>query len=136
MDKNQLIIHTDGGAKNNPGPAGIGIVFCDRNHQAIAKYKKYIGHATNNQAEYQAVIWALKLAQEKYADYCLNLLIDSQLIVNQLNGQYKLKNEGLKPLHQKVKDLQGSFRDVSFKYIPREENEIADDLVKKAYKNH
>jgi ribonuclease HI len=123
-----LIIYTDGGARGNPGPAAIGVVIGDK------KYGEYIGKTTNNVAEYQAVIFALKKARQligktKAKEANLEIRSDSQLMINQLNGKYKIKDEKLKPLFVEIWNLKQDFKSVIFKQIPREENQQSDKLV-------
>ena len=133
-----VIIHTDGGARGNPGPAGIGVLIQERieNHELEIKKEisEYIGEKTNNQAEYQAVIEALKWIQENIKDDIeAEFLLDSELVVHQLNGKYKVKNDGLKPLFYEVRDLVLKLGGrVSFSHILREKNQVADKLVNKA----
>lgn len=124
----KLILYTDGGARGNPGPAGIGIVICDAKNKIIKKIAKYIGRATNNQAEYQALILGLETVKKMKARevYCY---LDSELVVKQLNHKYKIKNRGLGPLFIKVWNLSQSFKKINFYYIPREKNIEADKLV-------
>ena len=131
-DKTQegLIIFTDGGAYNNPGPAAVGIVFYNQGGKELRRTSKFIGNTTNNQAEYQAVLLALKIAQEKFASRQIQFFLDSKLIVEQLNGNYKIKNQGLKLLYFEVKKMQLNFPQVLYDYVPREKNRIADKLVK------
>jgi len=126
--KNKLEIYTDGGARNNPGPAGIGVVIGDK------EYAEYIGEATNNIAEYKAVIFALKKAKHllgklklKNTEVIVN--IDSQLVVNQLNGEYKVSEKELQLLFMEIWNLKFNFPYLRFNYIPREENKRADHLV-------
>ncbi len=126
-----LKIYTDGGAIGNPGPSGIGAVFVNEKNKIIKKIYKYIGKATNNQAEYKAVIFALEEAKKIKASK-IEFFLDSELIVNQLNRKYKIKNKDLGSLFVKVWNLIQSFKKVSFLYIPREKNKEADKLVKKA----
>ncbi len=128
----KIIMNTDGGARGNPGPAGIGIVIGinGKSHEV----SKYIGEATNNQAEYQAVIEALSWVKENIPEESeIECYLDSELIVEQLNQRYKLKNEGLKPLFWQVRDLVMALGGkVIFKYISREKNKQADELVNEA----
>ena len=151
----KIVIYSDGGARGNPGPAGIGVVIKidNQDNQEIKREKKiseFIGTATNNQAEYKAVIAALSYIQENRddKDFSENLeiecFLDSKLVVEQLNQNYKLKNEGLKPLFWQARDLVlklgGSTNSpqggkVSFQYIPREQNQEADRLVNQALDN-
>ena len=132
----ELKIYTDGGARGNPGPAGAGIVFCDDKKQIKHKISRYLGEMTNNQAEYRAVIIALDHLLENYKDCEVEFYLDSQLIVEQLNQRYKIKNQGLKPLfweiREKILKLGGK---INFEFVPREENREADKLVNKAIEN-
>ncbi len=128
---NKLIIYTDGGARGNPGPAGIGCVIYDEKNKIIAEISKSIGHATNNQAEYQAVISGLEKAHQLGAKD-LEFYLDSELVVKQLKHEYKVKNRELAPLFLKIHNLTMSFKKINYKYIPREKNKLADKLVNKA----
>lgn len=128
MQNKKLVIYTDGGARNNPGPAGIGAVIRDENGKVIKSISKYIGEATNNQAEYMAVIEALKKAKELAAAE-LEFYLDSELVVKQLNRAYKVKDPDLAPLFLQIHNLSLSFKKIIFKHIPREKNEEADRLV-------
>lgn len=134
-----LTIFTDGGARGNPGPGGLGVVV-NKDGKNIQKIAKFIGTATNNQAEYQAVIEALKWVKENIgdkSDFEIEFFLDSELIVEQLNQRYKIKNEGLKPLFWEVRDLVMALGGrVSFKYISREKNQEADRLVNVALDEH
>jgi len=133
MSDKKLQIYTDGGARGNPGPAGIGVVIWEGN-KLIATYKKFIGETTNNQAEYQAIYYGLKKAKELGAKE-VECFLDSELVVNQLNMKFKIKNQELGPWFIKIWNLRQSFRKVIFKYIPREENKEADKLVNQAIDN-
>ncbi|MEK7579883.1 MAG: ribonuclease HI family protein [Patescibacteria group bacterium] len=136
MGSLKYIIYTDGGARGNPGPAGIGVVI--NGPLEIKKYGEYIGQATNNEAEYQAVIFALKklkqlIGKEKAkTEADLEVHLDSELLANQLNGEYKIKEEGLQKLFLEVWNLKQDFKSIGFKYIPREDNRGADKLVNQA----
>jgi len=127
----KLKIFTDGGARGNPGPAAIGIVIMDEAGKFLVKEGKYVGETTNNQAEYQAVVFALKKAKElggTELDFCL----DSELVVKQLKGEYKVKNEELAHQFLKIWNLQNQFKKVDYKHIYREGNKMADKLVNDA----
>ncbi len=126
----KIIIFTDGGARNNPGPAGIGIVFYDEEGKIIKEYSEYIGETTNNQAEYRALIKALELVQA-YSSKEIECYLDSELVVKQLNKEYRVKNEEVKKLYAKVLDSI-IFKNISFHHVPREKNKLADRLVNKA----
>ena len=126
----KLIINTDGGARGNPGPAGIGAVFSDESGVTIAEFMEYIRKTTNNVAEYKALILALENAKNfKYKE--IECRLDSELVVKQLNGQYRVKDSGLKPLYIKVQEL-AIFQPISFVHVRREKNKLADRLVNEA----
>lgn len=138
-----ILIHSDGGARGNPGPAGVGVKIEIRDGKLeISETKEiseYIGEATNNQAEYTAVVKALEWVESNIDDKDLEIefFLDSQLVVEQLNGNYKMKNEGLKPLFEQIRGLIITLgAKVSFSYIPRAENKEADALVNKALDKH
>ncbi len=127
----KIIIYTDGGARGNPGPAAIGVVVGDK------EYGEAIGKTTNNIAEYSALIFALKKAKqligkEKAKEADIEVRSDSELMVSQLNGEYKVKDEDLKPLFIEVWNLKQDFGSVIFKHVRREENKRADALVNRA----
>lgn len=125
---NKLIIYTDGGARGNPGPGGIGAVIYDEKMNVVAEISEFIGEATNNQAEYKAVIAAIRKAKELGARE-LDFYLDSELVVMQLRREYKVKNQGLAPLFVMVYNETLSYKKVVFKHIPREMNKEADRLV-------
>lgn len=129
-------IHTDGGARGNPGPAAIGVVIQEENGKIITKLSRRIGEATNNVAEYSAVIEALKYVktQMKNVKYDkIEFFLDSTLVVNQLNGLFKIKDAILRSLLVKVRLLeQEAGGNISYAYIPREKNWQADALVNQA----
>lgn len=127
-------VFTDGGARGNPGPAGIGVVILDENQKEVAKLSEYLGEMTNNQAEYRAVEralqWIKKNAKEPVE---IDVALDSELLVKQLNGEYKIKNQGLKELHTNVRSLVMELGGrVTFRHVPRSENHQADRLVNEA----
>jgi len=124
----KLIIYTDGGARGNPGPGGAGVVICDSNHKIIQEYSQFLGHTTNNKAEYQALILGLEKTKKLKASI-VDCYLDSKLIVEQLNRRYKVKNQELGVLFLKVWNLSQSFKQVNFHHIPREKNKKADCLV-------
>jgi len=124
-----LIIFTDGAALGNPGPMGIGIVIY-RGGKKAGEMSEYLGEGTNNVAEYTAVIRALEYAKAG-GDKEVHVKSDSQLIVRQLNGEYKVKDAKLKPLKRKIESLREGMS-VRFEHIPREQNGEADALSKEA----
>ncbi|MBI3589683.1 MAG: ribonuclease HI family protein [Candidatus Liptonbacteria bacterium] len=124
----KLIIYTDGGARGNPGPAALGVVVGSK------EYSEYLGEMTNNKAEYLALVFALKKAKallggKKAGEAEVEVRMDSELIVKQLNGEYKIKEPDLQPLFVEVWNLRLDFKKVEFKHIPREQNKRADRLV-------
>ncbi len=123
-------IHTDGGARGNPGPSAIGAVI-EEHGLVIERIARTIGTATNNQAEYQAVYAALLFAQQQGATV-VDLYADSELIVKQLRGEYKIKNKDLAPWYIKIISLVNQIGPVHFHIIRREENTAADALVNQA----
>lgn len=131
MNVNKVIIHTDGAARGNPGPAAIGATIKDETGNLIARISQRIGITTNNQAEYRAIIAALEKAIGLGTKY-VALKSDSKLVVEQINGRYKIKNTVLRPLYQKVVQLIGSLESITISYIPRTRNTEADVLANKA----
>lgn len=126
-----LISYTDGGARGNPGPAGIGVVLQNKDGETIGEWSEFLGIATNNQAEYKALLLALKQAVALGAIE-LECRLDSELVVKQLKGEYKVKHPDLKPLFEQAKSLISQIKNVSFKHIPRELNKQADRLANQA----
>lgn len=128
----KVIIYTDGGARGNPGPAAAGIVILDGEKKT--EDKQYLGSLqTNNWAEYEAVVIALgKCLEMMLRDRDIEFRLDSQLVVEQLKGNWKIKEAGLKQQAAKVRSLLKDFGTVTFTYIPREENKEADRLVNEA----
>ena len=123
-------IFIDGASRGNPGPSGIGVVFY--NDKTVAKRMiKFIGNATNNVAEYTALIYALQEALIDRYDVIL-VRSDSELLVKQVNGEYKVKNENLKPYHDQFVHLSRGFSKIEVFSIPRESNSLADALANKA----
>ncbi|OGF25535.1 hypothetical protein A2331_01565 [Candidatus Falkowbacteria bacterium RIFOXYB2_FULL_34_18] len=128
---NKLIIYTDGGARGNPGPAGIGAVIKNKDGKLIDTVSEYIGKTTNNQAEYRAVIAALDKIKDCEAEE-LNFFLDSELVVKQLNGEYRVKNQELAPLFVKIYNTTMKYKKVTFRHVRRELNKEADKLVNEA----
>ena len=131
MKIKRVIIFTDGAARNNPGPASIGAIIRDTEGNSINSISRPIGNTTNNQAEYRAVIAALEYALRSGVSQ-VDMYSDSELIVNQLNGQYRVKEATLKPLYQRVKQLQIQLESFKITHVPREQNEEANRLANMA----
>lgn len=127
----KIIIYSDGGARGNPGPAGIGAVLLNDRREKLAEISEYLGSATNNQAEYWALIKALEKAKE-LGGRELEVFLDSELVVKQLKREYKVKNKDLAPLFLKAYNLSLSFSKISFTHVYREKNKEADRLVNQA----
>jgi ribonuclease HI len=127
----EVIIHSDGGARGNPGPAGIGATIYSAGNKKMADISEYLGITTNNQAEYRALIAALEKARELKATE-VKCFLDSELVVKQLNHEYKVKNADLAPLFLKVYNLSLKFSKISFTHIRRELNKEADRLANEA----
>lgn len=130
MDTKILKIYADGGAKDNPGPAAFGVVFKDENDNELFQHSESIGETTNNVAEYRGLLYALKNAKRYHPDE-VKLYLDSKLVVKQMQGKYKIKNEGMQELFLKCWNKKLDFDQISFKHIPRDKNREADALVKK-----
>jgi len=126
-----LIAHSDGGARGNPGPAGYGVVIEDQAGRKVARLSQYLGHQTNNFAEYQGLIAALEYAVE-HGPKALRVVSDSELLVRQIKGIYKVKNLTLKDLHARVKDLIAQLEWFSIDHARREHNQEADRLANQA----
>lgn len=135
MSVKKVIIFTDGAARGNPGPAAIGVVIQDEAGNTLARISRRLAATTNNQAEYRAIIAGL----EKAVSLGVGTVViksDSELVVNQINGKYKIKNTALRPLYQKVVQLAGSLESLTVSYIPRNRNSEADALANKALDRH
>ncbi len=134
----KIIIYTDGGSRGNPGHSGIGVVFCNEKEQQVKSYGEYLGdNLTNNEAEYNAVIFALKKFKALFGKNLaekseIEIRSDSELMVKQLNGEYKILDEKIQPLFLAVWNLKLDFLKVKFKSIPREKNKEADRLANEA----
>jgi ribonuclease HI len=129
----KIKMYTDGGSRNNPGPAAVGVWI----ETLDKKYGEYIGEKTNNEAEYEALIFGLKkikslVGKEKTKKTEIECYLDSELVVNQLNHKYKLSEKHIQDLFLKVWNLMLDFQNVSFYHIMREENKVADALVNEA----
>jgi ribonuclease HI len=128
----QVITYSDGGARGNPGPSGIGgVIYSSDQTQKLAEISEFLGHATNNQAEYTALLRIMEKAKEIGATEVICKL-DSELVVKQLNGQYKVKNVDLQKIFVKVFNLSQSFSSVKYEHVRREFNKEADALANQA----
>lgn len=131
-----IFCYTDGGARGNPGPAAIGIYVVDAAGGVVLTHKETIGEATNNVAEYQAVITALRCLGEHFGDalrdHALEFRLDSELVVKQLRGEYKVKDANLAQLHGNIKSVLADLPHVTFVHVRREQNKEADRLVNEA----
>lgn len=128
----KLTIQTDGGARGNPGPAGIGVVISDEAGKILEEHAKYLGKTTNNQAEYQAVILGLQRAVALGADR-VEVVADSELMVKQANGEYKVKNPEIAKRYLELKNLETLLGGrVSYRHVRREMNKRADALSNQA----
>ncbi len=133
MDK--IVIYTDGASRGNPGPSAIGGVICDSKGRVLKEYSEVIEETTNNVAEYKAVIFALKKTKALYGkkkDYQVVIRSDSKLLVSQLNGEFKIKDENMQKLFLVVWNLKVDFKEVVFELVPRERNKKADALANQA----
>jgi ribonuclease HI len=131
--ENKITMYTDGGSRNNPGPAAVGVWIPTLNQ----KYGEYIGEKTNNEAEYEALIFGLKKikqlqGKDKAKKISVECFLDSELVVKQLNHEYKLQEKHIQELFLQIWNLMLDFQSVSFTHIPREKNKVADEMVNKA----
>lgn len=129
----EIRMYTDGGSRGNPGPSAVGIWI-----ETFSKeYSSFLGEGTNNEAEYKALISGLKKLKEvlgkgKTKNYKINCFLDSELVVKQLNHEYKLKEERIQKFFIEIWNLSLDFGEVTFSHVPREENKVADRLVNEA----
>lgn len=126
--KNKIKIFTDGGARGNPGPAAIGVVIKDAQDKVLKEYAEYIGKTTNNQAEYQALIKGLQLAEE-FKPKEVICYLDSELVTKQMKQEYKVRDADLQPLFIKAWNAAVNLKNVSYQHIPRSLNKEADKLL-------
>lgn len=131
MSKKQITMYADGGARGNPGPAGSGAVLYDSDGKEIAALQKFLGKTTNNVAEYTAVIIGLEEAKKRNAEE-VRVYMDSQLVVRQMSGEYRVRQPHLQALYGKIQALLPAFTKVTFQHVPREKNERADELANAA----
>lgn len=127
----KLIINVDGGARGNPGPAAVGVVVREADGDVLEQHAELIGEATNNVAEYRALLLGIERAAELGADE-VELVGDSELVVRQVLGEYKVKKDRIKPLHAAVKEALAGLPSWSIRHVRREQNSQADELVNRA----
>jgi ribonuclease HI len=127
----RFVVNVDGGARGNPGPAAIGVVVRDEEGQVVEEVGERIGEATNNVAEYKALLRGIELAAAQGGTE-LELIGDSELVVRQVEGRYKVKNAGMKDLHEEAKRALREFDSWSIRHVRRAENSDADRLVNEA----
>jgi ribonuclease HI len=131
LETRKIIIHADGLSRGNPGLAAIGATIRDGKGQLLASVSQGIGRATNNQAEYRALIAALREAHKLGAAEA-SIYLDSELVVRQLNGRYRVKNAALRTLHDEAKRLLGKLAGYTVSHVPRRQNAEADRLANAA----
>lgn len=124
----ELTIHSDGAARGNPGPAGAGAVLTNSGGKVVGEVCHYLGEMTNNQAEYRALLLALEEARRQKATM-LRIYADSELLVKQIRGEYKVKNDGIRPIFREVMGILRSVGTYTIEYVPREKNKRADQLA-------
>jgi ribonuclease HI len=130
----KIIIYTDGGSRGNPGPSAIAVILTDEKGKVIKEYAQKIGRATNNEAEYEAIIYALQKAKlifgkQRAKNMEIEIRTDSEFVTKQLNGQYKILDRKIEQLFLKTWNLKIDFNKIVFKHISRSENREADKLV-------
>lgn len=131
LPENYLLAHVDGGARGNPGPAGFGVVIKDTAGRRVAELSRYLGHRTNNYAEYMGLLAALEYALE-HGPRALQVFSDSELLVRQINGQYKVRHPVLLELYQQAKTLIRRLEWFKIRHVRREQNRDADKLANQA----
>ena len=127
----KLVVHVDGGARGNPGPAAVGVVIAEPGGDVLHAVGETIGTATNNVAEYRALLRGIELAREHGASE-LEIYGDSELVVKQVRGEYKVKDAGLKPLHAEARAALAEVGEWTFDHVRRDDNAHADELVNQA----
>lgn len=127
----EVTVYTDGASRGNPGLAGIGLVFFGSDGQEIKRMHRFLGTATNNVAEYTALLTALEQAQTMHVGR-LNVFSDSELMVRQMNGEYRVRDEKLIPLYEQARQLASKLNKVTYTHVPRSRNKIADQLANQA----
>lgn len=133
MKENKIYLYTDGGSRGNPGQSAIGIVICDGNKQILHRHKECIGHGTNNEAEYKALIKGLEIAADFSRDEIV-FFSDSELLVRQLNGRYRIKAKNLLELYYQIQSREKPFKKITYNHHNRNHKFIqeCDKLVNQA----
>lgn len=131
MSDDLLYIWSDGGARGNPGPAGAGVVISRSDGEVVENLSRYLGQTTNNVAEYRALLLGLERALQLQAA-AVRVHLDSQLVVRQLQGSYRVRKPHLRPLYQQAQDMLRRFKRAELVHVPREQNRAADRLVNEA----
>jgi len=131
MENEALSLFTDGACRGNPGNGGAGAVLVGRDGKVVGTAKRFLGHCTNNIAEYRALILGLETVLERGAA-TISIYLDSELLVRQIQGIYRVKNPDLKPLMVEIRDLLDRFDAWKIKHVPRSENALADGLANEA----
>lgn len=134
--KMRWIIQADGGSRGNPGPGGSGAVIFDEKKKVVGEVSLFLGHTTNNIAEYTALIGAFELLEAQFGsnikEAAVVVEMDSKLVIEQMKGAWKVKHPNMKPLQRRAAELASKFKSVSFAHIPREKNAYADRLANDA----
>lgn len=130
-ERNALILRTDGASRGNPGHAAAGVVIQREDGELLARGKTYLGIMTNNQAEYRALILGLR-AVARYFPSIVYVYMDSELVTRQMTGQYRVKDEALRPLYEEARELARKLPKVTFKHVLRGQNALADALANEA----
>ena len=121
---NAVHVYTDGASRGNPGPAGIGVVVCDKDDRILRRHREFLGEATNNEAEYRAILRGLKLAAA-FTEGEVKLTCDSQLAVRQLAGAYRIRERRLSELVDAIREAEGGFARVTYRHAPRMTGRLA-----------
>ncbi len=135
QDDDHVVVYSDGGSRGNPGPSASGFVIMNDKEEVLHQGGAYLGITTNNQAEYHGVRLGLEKALDMGAK-TVDFRMDSLLVVNQLNGIYKIKNHDLWPIYERIKELSEEFESVKFSHVRREFNQLADGMVNKILDAH
>ena len=127
----KIIVYTDGGSRGNPGPAAAGFVLTDEKGNQLQAKGIFLGRKTNNEAEYSGLVKALEAVKKLSAEQVI-IFSDSELLVKQINGQYRVKSDNIRPLYQQANELLSQFKNWKIQHVLRDKNKIADGLVNQA----